>query len=217
MRFCHLLILLQWVASAATIAQTSQKQLAEHPPDAVVRRLYHEVVLRRPIGLPRGEDKKILWTFLSNRLISKFDTAQACEDDYYRLHTDKNIKPEIEWLEAGLFSGANEMGIPAAAVVERTEPAGPRTYRVYVRLTYRDTVDTYYDRPPDPHNTFHWRVSAIVTLEDGRYVVDDILFFKDEKKVVPKMVETRLSRLLTMGCDGSRWVGYGEQRDDLKK
>jgi hypothetical protein len=196
--------------------QTSQKQLAKHPPDAVVRKLYHEVVLQRPIRIPRGEDKKILWTFLSNRLISKFDAAQACEDDYYRRHRDKDIKPEIEWLEAGLFSGFNEEGIPAAAVVERTEPAGSGTYRVYLLLTYRDTFDTY-GRPPDSSNTFHWRVCAIVTLEDARYVVDDILFFEDEKGTVPKTVDSSLSRILTMGCDGSRWVGYGEQRDDLKK
>lgn len=210
MRLCFLLILLQWVGSVATAAQASQKRLAEHPSDSVVRNLYHEVVLRRPLGIPKGEDKKILWGFLSNRLKSELDAAQACEDDYYRQYTDKDINPEIEWLEAGLFSGFNEKGIPAAAVVERTEPAGPTTYRVYVLLTYKETFDTY-GRPPDPRDTFQWRVAAVVTLEDGRFLVDDILFFKDDTQVVPKTVETSLSQMLTMGCNGPRWVGYGNE------
>jgi len=29
--------------------------------------------------------------------------------------------------------------------------------------------------------------------------------------------ELRLSEVLSAGCDGARWVGYGEQGNDLKQ
>ncbi|SRR5260370_19921047 len=73
--------------------------------------------------------------------------------------------------------------------------------RVYVRLTYKESFATY-SRPPDPANTFHWHVAATVIPEDGRFVVDDILQFKDDSTEI----ESRLSDAF-VGCNGSQWVG----------
>jgi hypothetical protein len=174
---------------------------AEHSPDSVVRVLYQQVVARRPLGIPKGADKAAISPFLSKELIQKLDAAQACQDDYFRQRTDKHSKPAFGWLETGLFSGANEEAIPSAAVVERTVPQKDGSFHVYVRLTYKESFETY-GRPPDPANTFHWDVVAVVILEGGRFVVDDVLLFMDDATKIASRLTDSFS-----GCDGSRWTG----------
>jgi len=202
------LALLLTTATAFAEGQTltsSPKKAAK--PDAVVRELYREVVALHPIGLPWGRNKDAFRPLLSKDLAGRFDTAWACESDYYRTHKDPSLKPEIEWLEFGVFSGGNEEASPATAAVERVEREGDGSFRAYVRLTYKDTYATYSDHHIDPRNSFNWRVAVIVIPERSRFLVNDVLFFKDEPKDT-KEVDFTLSHLLTMGCDGARWVGY---------
>jgi hypothetical protein len=173
----------------------------DQSPDSVVRELYQQVVARRPLGIPKGDDRAALWPFLSLRVIQKLGTAQACEDDYLRQTPDKNGKPAFGWLETDLFSGSNEWAIPASAVVDRTKPMKDGTFRVYVRLTYKESFETY-GRPPDPANTFDWHVAAVVKSEGGRFVVDDVLRFEDgSTKTASRLTDS------FRGCDGPRWVG----------
>jgi hypothetical protein len=182
---------------------------AEHFPGSVVQELYQQVVAHKPLGIPKGADKAAIWPLLSNRLTQKLDAAQACEDDYYRQMTDKNSKPGFAWLENGLFSGANEEATPSAVALERTEPSKNGSFRVYVRLTYKESFETY-DRPPNPADTFHWRVVAVVKSQGERFVVDDILFFKvDSTKIASRLTE------FFKGCDGSRWVGVAQYQNDF--
>jgi hypothetical protein len=190
-----LIVLLQLVSFAFPNAP------ADPSPDSVVRELYQQVVARRPLGIPKGEDKAALWPFLSKRLIQKLDVAQTCEDDYLRQRPDKNGKPAFGWLETGLFSGSNERAIPAATAVERTEPMKDGTFRVYVRLTYKESFETY-GKPPDPTHTFDWHVAAVVVSEERRFVVNDVLMFKDDST----KIASRLTDSFT-GCDGPHWVG----------
>jgi hypothetical protein len=182
---------------------------AEHLPNSVVQELYQQVVAHKPLGIPKGADKAAIWPFLSHRLIQKLDAAQACEDDYYRQMTDKNSKPGFAWLENGLFSGANEKATPSAAALERTKPMKDGSFHVYERLTYKESFETY-DRPPNPADTFQWRVVAVVMSQGGRFVVDDILFFKEGSTEV----ESRLADSFS-GCDGARWVGVAQSPDDF--
>jgi len=58
-----------------------------------------------------------------------------------------------------------------------------------------------------------WRVAAVVVQEDGNLVVDDVIYLKDQNREA----DVRLSAYLSLGCDGTRWVGYSEQRGDHKK
>lgn len=67
-----------------------------------------------------------------------------------------------------------------------------------VRLTLQE--------PPSP--TWIWLITAIVVRENGHFAIDDIVFRKD----VDLDRDLRLSDLLSEGCDGPRWVGYGDQR-----
>src|SRR5438093_6599734 len=62
-----------------------------------VMHLYEQVVLRKPLGIPREADRKAIWPFLSHGLVRRLESAQACEGDYYRQHSGENGKPEFVW------------------------------------------------------------------------------------------------------------------------
>jgi hypothetical protein len=188
--FVTLLFLTSCFCSNSSFAQS---------PDSVVQELYKQVVTRRPIGIPKGADKAALLPLLSRGLIQKIDAAQRCEDHYLRGHATEG-KPGVGWLEIGLFSGANERAIPSAATIEKTESQNG-SFRVYVKLTYKESFETY-GRPPDPTNTFSWNVAARVISEGKRFVVDDVLFFKDNST----KVGSRLADAF-YGCSGMRRVG----------
>jgi len=48
--------------------------------------------------------------------------------------------------------------------------------------------------------------------ENGRIVVDDVTYLKDNDMDV----EYRLSKALSEGCDGPHWVGYDYHQNDQK-
>src|SRR5215469_11545250 len=187
------MILLQ-VACCVCASTASERQ-----PDRVVRKLYAQVVARHPLGIPKGPDRAAIWPLLSKQLTRKLEAAQACEADYVRQHAGHDGKPEFGWLESGLFSGGNEEALPARAVVERAEPQKDGSFQVYVKLTYRDTESRH------PANMFHWEIAAKVVSEDGRFVVDDVLLFKDDSTEVKSCLSDSF-----VGCDGSRWTGQQE-------
>jgi hypothetical protein len=213
MKRCRLVVLLQVAALAATVQRGyTGKEVVSSGPAAVVRQLYDQVVMSHPLGIPHGNDKAALWPLLSKRLIRQLDTALACEDDYDRQQAGHDpypndpdhhlppviLKPEFGWLESGLFSGENEMALPAVVDVERTRLQKNGAFRVYVRFMYKE-----YDRASDREKTFHWHGAAVVISEDRRFLVDDILLFKEEST----KIESRLSRRFR-GCNGPRWIGY---------
>jgi len=104
-------------------------------------------------------------------------------------------------MEFDLFSGANEKAIPSEAKVEREEKETDGSFRIYVRLTYKESFETY-GKPPSFANSFDWIVAAVVVLQSGRPVVDDVLFFTANST----KIYSRLSEHFR-GCEGSRWVG----------
>jgi hypothetical protein len=201
MRLRHVVILAQLFSCVSISAA------AEPHPDAVVRQLYRLVVALHPIGLPTGADKAAIWPLLNKRLVSQFDTAKACQDDWFSQNPGDShhhapqsappavLKPEFAWLEEFLFSGTDEETAPAAVVVGGTKPQRDGSFRVNLQFVYADSPS-------------HWRGAIIVRSEDGRFVVDDVLVFKENST----KIESRLSHILTLGCDGPRWVGYGKAR-----
>jgi hypothetical protein len=167
----------------------------------MARNLYREVVARHPVGIPGDPDMKIFAPYLSKALLHRIDLAIACSADEARQHPDPHLKPEIAWLEAGLFSGDDEQASPRTFHIERTQSEKNGSFRVYVRLTWGS-----------PASPWIWRVAAIAVLEDGHFVVDDVIYLKDENRDV----DSRLSEYLSSGCDGGRWVGRGKSPNDLK-
>jgi hypothetical protein len=189
------------IALIVLVSRVCQGATARSSPASAVQELYQQVVARKPLGIPKGADRAALSPFLSKELRRKLDVAQSCEDDYFRQHAGETGKPEFDWLETGIFSGSNERGIPAAAVVERPERQKDGSFYVFVRLTYKESLATY-GKTPDPANMFHWDVAAVVISEDGKFVVNDVLLFKDDSHTIESRVADSFR-----GCDGSRWTG----------
>ena len=187
------------------VGSVSPSTAAGPQPDAVVRKLYHEVVTRQLRGIPYGADKTVIWPFLSKELIGKFEMAQACVNDYYRQHPPvkgKILKPTFGWGESGLFYGKDMEYAPSEAVVERAEPQKDGSFYVYVQFMHKDIYKPY-GRPAHPATKYRWDVAAVVISEGGRFVVDDVLFFKEDSTEI----ESRLSSFFDDDCKGSRWIG----------
>jgi hypothetical protein len=166
-------------------------------PDALVSSLYTQVVARHPLGIPYGADMKVFAPYLSKTLLHRFDLNNACFADWRRQNPDPSMKPPVGLIESGVFSGGNEEAEPQAFHIEKTESENDGSSRVYVKLT----LGAAPDKP------LIWYVAAVVVRENGRPVVEDVLFLKDNDREI----DSRLSEALAAGCDGPRWVGEGNR------
>jgi hypothetical protein len=181
-------MLLLTFAMLTAISQLSgqvQSDPSTRQPVVLVQRLYTQVVSLHPIGVTKGADMTTFAPYL-------------CEADWFRQHPETGMKPDFGWLELGLFSGDEEMAEPSAFEVEKTQTEKDGTVRVNLKLTHAESNE----RP------WTWQVAAIVRREDGRYVVDDVIYLKDKNN--PS--DVWLSKILSNGCSGPRWVGEGNQR-----
>jgi hypothetical protein len=169
-------------------------QPVTNQPEAVVRGLYHEVVVRHPVGIPHGSDWKIFAPYLSKSLVQRIDLARDCARDWNRQNQGRILKAPFGWGEAGLFSGGDEKASPGDFQIERAQAKKDGSFRVDVKLIWK---------PSDGPGS--WRVEAVVVRENGRLVVDDVIYLKDQDRDV----ESRVSELLSAGCSGGRWVGEG--------
>ena len=197
-------ILLLQVATTLALGQSApQRKAASLPnqPEALIRSLYNEVVARHPLGISVGGNMKLFAPYLSTALLHRIDLANACLDDWYRQNPDPNSKPP--GLEGGLFTGDDLRAEPKAFRIERVQAEKNGSSLVYVKLT----------RGAPPEDTDIWRVAAMVVRENGHFVVDDVIYLKDN----PQDVEVRLSEYLSQGCDGPRWVGHGNQQSSPKQ
>jgi len=192
-------VLLQFATTFALgqLAHQSKPPSVPEKPEALVQSLYNEVVARHPVGIPRGGDMKTFAPYLSTALFHRIDSALACENDYYRRHQNPNLKPEIAWLEFGLFTGGDEKVSPRVFHVEKAQSEKDGSFRVDVRLTWGS-----------PLKPWIWRVVAIVVREHGHFVIDDVIFLKEDDLDD----EFSLSETLTSGCDGPHWVGYKAEK-----
>ena len=186
------------LASFGQLAGQVQPDPPPGQPAVLVRRLYTQVISRHPIGVTKGFEMTTFAPFLSKVLRNRIDETAACEADWFRQYPHTDMKPGFGWLELGLFSGDGENAGPSAFQIERTQAEKNGAVRVYVTLTHAESSE-----PP-----WTWQVAAIVRREDGRYVVDDVIFLKDKNN--PS--DVWLSKVLSSGCNGSRWVGEGSQR-----
>jgi hypothetical protein len=170
-------------------------------PDVVVRNLYAHIVKARPIGIPTGTDRAVLWPLLTGRLVAVLETARRCEEDYFRRHPDRDLKPDFGWIETGLFSGPDEMALPSLVQIIRTDTIGRLRYLVLVEFTYRELFETY-GRPPDPRNTFQWRGEVTVDGATGRFLVDEFRRVDNGSGERARALSEQF-----VGCRGTRWVG----------
>ena len=200
---CVLFLLLTTTLALGQQARQSQQAIVPNQPEALVRSLYQQVVARHPTGIPQDGDMKIFAPFLSKTRLHRIELAIACSRDWDRKHPDPNLKPEVAWLESGLFSGQDERTEPNAFVIEKTEAENDGSFPVNVKLS----------GGTPPEKPWIWQVAAVVVRENGHFVLDDVIYLKDKYNPV----DSRLSEVLSAGCDGQRWVGFGNRKGDTKQ
>jgi hypothetical protein len=199
---CFLLFATVWA-----VGQTAQLSRLPNDPEALVRSLYQQVVARHPTGLPRGADMKILSPYLSQQLLHRMDLADDCARDWVRQDQERMLskdqvpeKTPFGWAESGLFSGASERTEPDVFLIERTEAEKDGSIRVYVKFTLSS--------PPSET----WEVATVLVRENGHSVVDDVIYMTANSDPA----DVWLSKILSDGCDGPRWVGSGHRRTNTK-
>ena len=68
-------------------------QPVTNQPEAVVRSLYHEVMVCHPVGIPHGANWKIFAPYLSKSLVHRVDLAHDCARDWNRQNQDAFRRP----------------------------------------------------------------------------------------------------------------------------
>jgi hypothetical protein len=172
------------------------------------------LVAHAPGGIPSGTDWKIFAPYMSKTLLHRIDDFNACAADWFRRLQDPRYpqKPPFGVYESGIFSGGDERTGPRVFNIERTQAQKDGSVRVYVRLAWWEApVDKPDKWRVSRDRPYIWHVAPIVVRENGRLVVDDVIYLRDETR--PGDVDWRLSQSLSQGCDGPRWVGYHEQAD----
>jgi len=177
--------------------QEHQRVDLSNQAELPVRRLYQQLVSRPIGGIPTIERMKSLSPYLSDSLLNRITQARACGDDWFRLHPQNDIKAPLAWLEFGLFSGADDRSGPQTFQIEKAKSQEDNSTCVNVRLT----------EGISPEKQWSWEIAVIVIRENKRFVIDDVVFLKDKDVDT----ESRLSEILKRGCDGSHWVGYGNE------
>lgn len=189
---------------ATTLALSQAAHHSDQPglpsqPEALVRSFYQQVVARHPHDLLKSTDMKVFAPYLSKALLRKIDLAKACSDDWDRQNPEPHLKAEMA-SQFGIFYGERWNAEPRALKIERTQSEKDGSSRVYVDLTSAGS----------PARRYTWHVAAAVLREDGRYVIDDVIYINDATYDYPedKPADQRLSEYLAAGCDGPRWIGY---------
>jgi hypothetical protein len=172
-------------------AQTPEQITQTNRPEATVTNLYRKVLDRAPSGLLRGADIQIFAPYLSKSLRRKIDLAEACERDWTSQNRNEVVKAPFAWSEFGMFTGANERTSPWRFHIESITKAGDGSFQIVVGLAYR---------PVDGSGS--WRVTDHVIKEDGRFVLEDVLFPKEGTEA-----SSTLTERLSEGCRGPHWVG----------
>ena len=195
MNLLRCILFLQFTATLALSQAAHQSNPASLPnqPEGLVRSLYTEVVARHPHDIPGGAEMKIFAPYLSKALLHKIDLAKACSDDWDRQNPEPHLKAEMA-SQYGLFYGERWGAEPRGFRIQKNEPEKDGSLRVYVN--FKST-------------SWGWRVAAVVRREDGRYVVDDVVYINDSTYEYPEDMppDRRLSEYLSAGCNGPRWIG----------
>jgi hypothetical protein len=187
-RYIFLLLLLTVSACDQTVPQ-GKPSVQTTQTEAMVTSFYKDVVARQPIA--EMGDPKVFGPYFSKGLLHRFDDNTACFADWYRKNPGTTDKPPFGHLEMGIYSGPYEESHPQTFLIEKTESREDGSSRVYLKLTHAEP-------------TFKpWHVAVVVVRENGRPVVDDVIYLRDNDH--PD--EERLSLVLLADCKGPRWDG----------
>ena len=125
-------------------------------PESVVDAFYSAYLPGRSGGLPSGDELRRLQPFLSQRLYGLIVAALEHQEDWVKRNPPDEKPPFVDGdYFSSLFEG------PGSFQVSRTE-AVPDGWHVHVHFKYGSAPD--------------WEDVIVVKQENGRYVIDDVLF-----------------------------------------
>lgn len=204
---CGLLLSLASTLAFCQSAPRANQTSLPTQPRALAQRLYEQVVIHHPSGIPVGKDWVIFKPYMSTRLIHQISLFNACVADWDHKHNKDPRYPEkspFGIFESGIFSGGDELTEPRTFQIGRAETQPDGTVRVYVTLKWWETekpVDKYHVSAEKP---YVWQVALVLKAESTRLLVDDVIFLKDKSN--PGSNEYRLSEELSMNCIGPHFV-----------
>lgn len=140
-------------------------------------------------GVLEGRARRELKPFLSKRLLQQADDLRACQADWFR-QQPKGSTDKPPMVDCCLLSGIAD-GPPNRFSIARTEKLPDGRHRVVINYAIEN-----------PGEVIRWRDALIITKENGRYVIDDIVYDVDAD---PPRDESRLSAGYD-GCRGRKWV-----------
>jgi hypothetical protein len=146
--------------------------------------LYQKIVAQHPIGIPQGADKTALWPLLSRRLTQQLETAQACQDDYFRQQSAAGTSSKPAWMTSDLFSGVDDRAAPFFVNIVHKEPLKDGFFAVQLDAVERDVTGKNSSIIAGGVRTYRvkkdWPIIATVVLENQQFVVDDIRIFEED-------------------------------------
>jgi len=183
--WCVCLMPLLMISASGQAAPQGTSSAVPDQTNAAVDGFYKVVMARHPFGIP---DLDVFHPYLSKKLLDEFGRTKACFENWRRENPDPKLKPPVSLGDYALLSGGNKDMDPQTFHIDRTESLEDGTYRVDVKLISEDSS-----------RRLTWYVAAVVARENGRPVVDDILYLKGTNRDI----DFRLSDLLKLGCQGS--------------
>jgi len=156
---------------------------------AVVEEFCSRYVKQGEYGLLEGKNRRALAPLLSRWLLRQVDEFRSCQRDWVRQQpAGSTDKPPF--VDCCLFSSVPGRMPTSTRSVRRKRWADGR---------YRVVIDSFRKTQVDD---IRWRDAVIVTKENGRYRIDDVVYDFDAKP-------PREPFLLSQGvreCRGGRWV-----------
>jgi hypothetical protein len=140
----------------------------------------------RAYGLLEGKDRRVMAPFLTARLLRQLDDASACQRDWAR-QQPKGSTDKPPYVDCCLFFGIAD-GNPTSIKTGAVEAMPDGRTKVVVDCELKLGADD-----------IRWRDAVIVTMENGRWAVDDFVYDLDRDAAL-------LSKSFTE-CRGKRWIG----------
>lgn len=167
----------------------AQPQAVAASPEALVNRFCAVYMTQKEYGLLEGKDRKAMAPFLSTRLLKELDDAVECQKDWFR-QQPKDTTDKPPFVDCCLFSSTPD-GMPTSYELGPVEPLPDGRAKVVIAYHRKTKVDD-----------IRWRDAVIVAKEDGRHVIDDVVYDVDAQ---PPQEPFYLSTGFE-GCQGTRWV-----------
>lgn len=194
-----------WVATGASKKLSDLPTLLNQPiVTDNVRKMFEEIVVHHPLGIPSDMQLLAIRPYLSKRLIEQLQSAQACEQDYLKHRRSQPQAVDPLWMRVGIFTGDDRRAQPIYSNPVSKEPQKDGSFLVPVDFASQYARGGPYRGPKWMLGDQMWRVVAKVIPEDGHFVVDDLRLYDGASDKGPSHL---LSESFT-GCKAGHWIGW---------